>query len=71
MKKQVYSNKTTIRVLAFCMLVFIGITCLGIALMITNGKAGEWHIVILALISVAWSGKEADLIELPTVQLPG
>ena len=25
----------------------------------------------LALISVAWSGKEADLIELPTVQLPG
>ena len=51
MKKRVYSNKTTIGILAFCLLVCIGIMCLSVVLMITNVRAGEWNIVILAMVA--------------------
>ena len=50
MKKQVYSNKTTIGILSFCLLVCIGIMCLSIVLIITKIRASEWNMVILATV---------------------
>ena len=48
--KQVYSSKTTIGLLSFCLIVSIGVVCFGAVVMIANFRTGEMNLAIIVTI---------------------